>query len=76
MNLEPLLDNKKRRIRLQRPPRKRQLKPIIAQQPRNDLVHLEQCQIPPNAQMTATTKLHRLISTLPHQLTEKEEELT
>ena len=63
INLEALLYDKEGRVCLERSAGMNQLEPVISQQPRDDLVDLEQRQVPADTEMTSAAKLEMAIGT-------------
>lgn len=57
VHLQPFLHNKEGSMRLQFPARMNELKVVVAQQSRADLVDFEEGQVAPDAEMGSTAKL-------------------
>lgn len=60
VHLEPPLHHKERRLRLERPPRVHQLELKVAEEPGDDLVDLQQREVPPDADVRPAAELDTL----------------
>lgn len=58
-NLQPFLYNEKCGVGFQLPSRVDELKVVVPQEPRDDLVDLEQGKVAADADVTTTAELHR-----------------